>query len=346
MGKSLATLERMTLPSDPRKLTVSALIAEAAAAGDTEQILASLTPAQLSALGRAALADELKDAIRKKIKTARIDYKTEAEAWLSCYSSRATQATYRRALDTLSTWCTMQGVDPLAMTPEQADAWLQYETRAGSDADTVRVRAAAVSSFFTFSERRHPDAIRNPIRGTKARPRRTAPRAEIPTPAEIKTLADYARGREDYELHAAVIFLSVTGCRVGALPELTIRPDGSYTTTSKGKAILARDPLPPAVLDILAPLGSRPFARYQGRKIEALKWRFSDAVAKLHEAGKLAAKYSPHDLRHAYAEQHKDRGLYWLKDALGHSSVAITETYLRNTLGIDPRANEEKTRGR
>jgi len=74
VGKSLATLERMTLPSDPRKLTVSALIAEAAAAGDTEQILASLTPAQLSALGRAALADELKDAIRKKIKTARIDY--------------------------------------------------------------------------------------------------------------------------------------------------------------------------------------------------------------------------------------------------------------------------------
>ena len=340
MAGKTATLEPMALPSKPRNLTVSALIAEAAAAGDTERMLEALTPDQLAALGRAALADELKDAIRKKIKTARLTYATEAESWLACYPSQATQATYRRALDIMAAWCELQGIDPLAMTPEQADAWLQYETRAGSDTDTVRVRAAAVSSFFTFAERRHTDAIRNPIRGTKARPKRTAPRAIIPTPDEIRTLAEYALAREDHELHAAVIFLTATGCRVGALPELMIRANGTYTTKSKGRDILARDPLPADVLAVLAPLGSRPFARYTGRKLEALKGRFSEATARLHKTGRIAAKYSPHDLRHSFAEANKDRGLYWLKEALGHSSVAITELYLKNTLGIDPRGAE------
>ncbi len=38
---------------------------------------------------------------------------------------------------------------------------------------------------------------------------------------------------------------------------------------------------------------------------------------------------------HAFAEKSAGRGLVWLRDRLGHSSVAVTERYLRNVLGVD-----------
>jgi len=89
---------------------------------------------------------------------------------------------------------------------------------------------------------------------------------------------------------------------------------------------------------LLAPFGNRPFSKYQGRKIEALKSRFSRLVSMLHESGRIDARYSFHDLRHAFAETHKTKGLFWLKNALGHSSVSVTEGYLRNVLKTDPKS--------
>ena len=50
---------------------------------------------------------------------------------------------------------------------------------------------------------------------------------------------------------------------------------------------------------------------------------------------KLGAVYSWHDLRHAFAERNAGRGLVWLRDRLGHSSVSVTERYLRNVLSVD-----------
>lgn len=338
-------LERMALPARPEDITLSALIAEAALVGDPEHVLATLSGAQLETLGKMVLADELKDTLRRKIQAARIDITAERTAWLACYESRATRDTYGRALDILTEWTELKGLDIATLTPAQADEWIQYETgrdREKADADTVRLRAAAVSSFYTFMERRHPDTVRNPVRGSRARPKRSTPRAIVPTPAEVRTIAAAARARGDLDLYAAVLVMFTAGLRVGGLSELTIRADGSYTTTSKGKAVLGMIPLPPRVLAAVRVLGPRPFAGYPGRRIDALKARFAYLVAGLVQAGRVAAPYSPHDLRHAFAEVHKDRGLYWLKDALGHASVSVTETYLRNTLGIDPRSIEDR----
>lgn len=62
-----------------------------------------------------------------------------------------------------------------------------------------------------------------------------------------------------------------------------------------------------------------------------LAWLCAQLVAD----GKIVAVYSWHDLRHAFAERNKDRGLVWLRDRLGHASVAITGRYLRNVLSVD-----------
>ena len=66
-----------------------------------------------------------------------------------------------------------------------------------------------------------------------------------------------------------------------------------------------------------------------------LKTRLARLCAQLGLEGKLSAVYSWHDLRHAFAERKTSHGLVWLWDRLGHSSVSMTERYLRNVLRVD-----------
>ena len=47
-----------------------------------DEVLSRLTQEQLTSLGKAAFVGELRDAVGKKIKVARIDYAREREAWL------------------------------------------------------------------------------------------------------------------------------------------------------------------------------------------------------------------------------------------------------------------------
>lgn len=318
---------------------LSALVREAAALGSVEDVLSRLTPEQLGALGRAALADELRAAVGQKIRAARVDLDGERAAWLACYTSAATVRAYSRAFDTLASWCRFRGLELVTLTPADADAFILETRAAGGDADSVRAVVFACSAFFRFVERRH-SFVKNPFRGSRATPKRTTVRAVIPAPREIETIL--AAAQSDPVLFAAVRVMSEAGLRVGGLPGLTVRPDGSFTTESKGKAVLSFMPLEPGTVRILSGIGRgrQPFA---GETAGALRMRFSRLVSVLHKAGKVAAPYSVHDLRHAFAERHKGKGLYWLARALGHASVSITETYLRNALGIDPRTIEDKT---
>jgi integrase len=53
---------------------------------------------------------------------------------------------------------------------------------------------------------------------------------------------------------------------------------------------------------------------------------------------KLAAVYSWHDLRHAFAQRNAFRGPMWRRARLGHASISMMERYLRNVLGVDTEA--------
>jgi integrase len=62
-------------------------------------------------------------------------------------------------------------------------------------------------------------------------------------------------------------------------------------------------------------------------------------VEKLYGQGRLRERYSVHDLRHAFAVRlYQATGdVYRVEKALGHSSVAVTEGYLRS-LGLNDSA--------
>ncbi len=319
---------------------------EELAAGMPE--LVDLTPEQLDAVTRAVLADELKTDLKRAILAAGIDWKEEREAFLSDKTSRHTRAAYRRALASLEAWLARKGLIPADLIPRLADDYIRDLRAEGKDADSSRLFAAAASSFYTFLERRYEE-IRNPFRGTKARPASTWQTAEIPTPEEAEIIL---RGAADPMTRVALRIVDETGLRVGALAGLQIRVDGSYTTTTKGKKFNGPEPFSSEVLQAIRDAGldaHKPFdpSRWGGRGSSetpaadrftiAMKTRLSRITRPLAEAGRIRTAYSWHDFRHAFAERNAHRGLVWLRDRLGQSSVSVTERYLRNTLGRDTR---------
>jgi site-specific recombinase XerD len=58
---------------------------------------------------------------------------------------------------------------------------------------------------------------------------------------------------------------------------------------------------------------------------------------KLHTAGQLKARYSCHDLRHAFAVRlyEATHDVYQVEKTLGHANVSVTETYLRSIGAVD-----------
>jgi len=290
--------------------------------------LADLNPQQLDAIAKAVWFDDLKGEMAKRIDLARIDYPSERKTFLAVAGrtrSPHTRKAYAAALNRLDAWVETRSLSVLEIKPKDADDYAYHLTAEGRAPASVRRDLAAASSFFTWLERRH-DSIRNPFRGTKARPQ-ARPRKAVAVPdsdelaAILAELPPLAR--------AAAVVMASRGLRVGALPGLSIR-GGRFTTRSKGKNLAGE--LPPEALAAVKGLGSKPFADLSAVQL-ADAFRYE--TGKLFKAGKLTARYSVHDLRHYYAqrEYRAQPDLYRLKTLLGHASIGITEAYLRG-LGV------------
>ena len=123
-------------------------------------------------------------------------------------------------------------------------------------------------------------------------------------------------------------YLHTYGLRVGAIP--TIELKGEYfTVTEKGKK--HRRILLKAETQAT---GKTPFSG-SGFEPGTIKHAISRATKKLHESGEIRHAYSCHDFRHYFAAKlyRETRDVLQIKEALGHASIAITDTYLQG-LGV------------
>lgn len=141
---------------------------------------------------------------------------------------------------------------------------------------------------------------------------------------EIETLTAEASGI----LRAIIVVLSEFGLRAGALPTLSITGE-RYICTTKGREQSGKVPeaVRRAIMRAGLPLRA-PFAeRTVGQIEDALRY----LSGKLHLEGKITARYSAHDLRHAFALRfyRATRDVYAVKVALGHATVQVTENYLK-----------------
>ena len=294
--------------------------------------LKELSPEDLEKLARVVVAESLKDDLRRAADLERIDYPTERDQFIERASrtgSARTRDLYRRALLRLEGWCKAQGLSPLELSPARADDWIADLRAQGRAPATVNVDVAAASSFWTWMERRHTE-LRNPFRGTRARPARKATRKlAIPTEKELAVLEEAA----DPVLRAAIAVMAHAGLRVGALPSLSIL-GSRWTATTKGKeqSGTVPDSVRKAIERAELPLRS-PFADLSATQILD---RFRYLVRRMLAEAKVSNRYSVHDLRHAFAVRlyRASHDVYEVEKALGHANVAVTETYLRS-LGLE-----------
>lgn len=135
-----------------------------------------------------------------------------------------------------------------------------------------------------------------------------------PTIREIMKLEKEAgeRSRKD---RLAVTVLRVLALRVGALPTLKIE-NGVWTAISKGKAIGGKLPAE------LSGLSQEPFKDFS---IDAFCAWMGRATKR------MGRKYFPHAIRHRVALNlyNKTKDIYAVKILLCHSSVMVTENYLK-----------------
>ena len=179
--------------------------------------LADLPEEDLMKLARAVVAEGLKDDLRKAADLEKVDYQAEREKFVARSSRTGSQRTkqlYSDALDKLDAWCRKQGLSTLELTPALADDWMESLKAEGKAASTIRLMVAAASSLWTWLERRHTE-LRNPFRGTRARPLNKPKRKlEIPTEAEIRIIENAAEGW----LKAAIVLMSQSGLGLGRFP--------------------------------------------------------------------------------------------------------------------------------
>ena len=290
--------------------------------------LSGLTPDQLELVARLVITHRLVDEMNTAVNLAGIDWGKEKGVFLENAGqeqSRHTRRGYNNALTKLETWAGAEGVNPLELSPARADDFIYSLKATGAAPASVRLTIAAASSFYGFLNRRYK-TIENPFRGTKARPKKKAVRTlAIPTAPEIETILRELPGLWS----AAAAVMAGLGLRAGALPGLSIK-GGRYFTHTKGKDI--DGDIAPEIVERIKAAGLALREPFTGRTANSIELMFNYHVKKLYSAGKIAAAYSCHDLRHfaAVREYNRDKDIRRVRDFLGHSSIATTETYLRS----------------
>lgn len=283
-------------------------------------------------------------------------------SWLGSFSeSSATRAAYARDLNEYLAWCTRRGLDPMQLRlPEvqmyatELAAAINPKTAKPYAASTRARKLAAVSSFYTHLVRAGSiDA--NPARDA-ARPRYDRHHSPTATVSERQAGAMLGASRTDEHptlgragAALTMVLLIDLGIRVSELCQAELNDlgqrDGIRTLTvrMKGGKIRTR-PVPAQVATVLDDyLAARPdssssalLLTREGHPVKRHQvLRLVRRVAQ--QAGvELPHRITPHSMRHAFNTIARERGaaLEDRRDALGHSSAAITQLYDHVALSV------------
>ena len=258
-----------------------------------------------------------------------IDYETEKENFFKQCSktkSNHTKRQYKNGLNKLEEYCKMNNKNILFIKAREADDFITEVNSSELSNLSIRALVSSCSSFFSFLERRYP-FMKNPFRGTKTRPPvKNKKRLEVPTKKEIELII---KDISDPLIKVAIIFIMECGVRVGALPKLEIR-NNKYYSYSKGKEVSGK--VTDKVIKLLKQNNLSFNCPFKNKSSEVIRNIFYRSSKRLYQQGKIKAAYSIHDIRHYFAvtlyKQTKDIEL--IRQALNHSSIAITGIYLKS----------------
>ena len=118
------------------------------------------------------IIDEIKQELKQQKLFYKYNYENEKQSFLDTCKSENTKSGYNYALKDFEGFCTQYEIEnPIACTPSNVDTWLLNQRTQNKAPSTIRRNAGALSAFFAYIERKSNGEIRNPVQGTKARPR-------------------------------------------------------------------------------------------------------------------------------------------------------------------------------
>ena len=288
-----------------------------------------ITEQQAAILVKQANYLNILDYMKEEQLIKQIDYETEKENFFKQCSktkSNHTKRQYKNGLNKLEEYCKMNNKNILFIKAREVDDFITEVNSSELSNLSVRALVSSCSSFFSFLERRYP-FMKNPFRGTKTRPPvKNKKRLEVPTKKEIELII---KDISDPLIKVAIIFIMECGVRVGALPKLEIR-NNKYYSYSKGKEISWK--VTDKVIKLLKQNNLSFNNPFKNKSSEVIRNIFYRSSKRLYNQGKIKAAYSIHDIRHYFAvtlyKQTKDIEL--IRQALNHSSIAITGIYLKS----------------
>ena len=293
--------------------------------------LKDLSPEQLAEIAKLVIVQQYTKEMSRDVELMKFDYNSLKNSFLNNIStSKNTKLAYQNALCNFEEFIAENKIgNILDINNSIADVFIYSLKNAGLSASTVRQYTGAVSSFFSFAERKTDGIIKNSFRGTKARPKANSNNAgkfynicindktlnEVS--ADIDTIISHI---ENKELKAIILIIKCCGLRVGAFNANFQIKGNEFTGT-----------LPDNCLKAIRNAGLKHTDVFAGWTDTKLKNLFKYHTNNLYKNGCIHYAYSCHDLRHFFAitEYKKDCDIYRVPKTLGHSSIAITEKYLK-----------------
>ncbi len=288
-----------------------------------------LTQEQSEQLAQATMFSSMVDEMKIEHQIQAINYQTERTAFFKQCSrndSKLTPKQYNNGLTKLEKYVAINNINILKLTPREADDFCISLKDLNLANATIRGVISSCSAFFSFLERRHL-VIKNPFRGTRTRPPiRAKKEVLIPTEKELKLVISNI---SNPIVKLAIEFIRDTGIRVGAIDTLKIKGN-KYYAYSKGKDISGT--VSKAILNKIKASKLPTAEPFKDKSSEVIRVTFATICKKLYLQGKIEAAYSVHDIRHLFAVSfyEKTKDMYALKNLLNHSSIAITELYLKS----------------
>lgn len=319
----------------------------------------SLSESDRAQILKIAAVDDYKNELQHKARIAKLNYSDLKATFLANAKSAHTREAYILALSRLEMYLGLLGKSFAEISTLEADKFIQSHflskplnkgalnmTAADRASASIRRDASCIGAFYSFVQRISNNEFANPFRGTRAKPA-LQPVKELCVPTKEEVSAILASKDVPKELRAAIAIMAYRGIRVGGLPGLNIDyANQSFTTISKQKTYNGH-------LTECDTVGSTPVLKYfnvfEGKKkpfngmtSPQIKMKVSYWMKKLHQKGIISICYSCHDFRHHFAvAQYRgdyadaNRGgnkgdIYKLQKMLNHSSISITETYLKS----------------
>lgn len=300
---------------------------DAAAAGNED------AAAFIARLASIAKERELVDTFQKQAKLAGIDWQSQKSDFIT-YDSKggkrgaSTKRLYTKAFETYEAFCAGKDIKPQEITRKGVKEYVRELVARKLSSATVKVYTAALRAFFSYiADSFNNESIENPFTRVKTPSKQSVRACVYPSQSDVAQIISYLKVHEETGKLAKIAALMANdGFRIGAFESMDISDKGTARGVSKGKVYEKK--LSKESIEALDGLRGKAFSEWQSAKAQSL---FNYHIGKMYEAGLISTRFSCHDFRHHYAVKlyKETKDIIAVQVALNHSSVIITETYLK-----------------